>query len=175
MKNLSVFTLLFVMLCAANACKKDPLYLILDFSQYTATDIHGIQTAPPDTTDWTNDSYWAPAELALFTFNDTAANSTDSVIGNVVVSPAFPNANNGQFAVGLDPERQCKWKYVFVDKELRVLDYGIRRLNGGPTFFTFDFRSATAFDKGDSYRIYYGFYNSKDSLYYKGHGDIKIE
>lgn len=174
MKVFTIGVFLLCVLLSINACQKDSVNVI-DFSEITPTDETGALIGQADTTDWTYDAAWTSRETALMTFNDTALNSSDSVMGAIAVSPAFPNANDGLFIVGIEPERQCKLKYVFVNSDFNVLNYGIRKLNGGPTFYAFDFRSNTAFDKGANYRMYYGFYNSKDSLYYKGHGDIKIE
>lgn len=174
MKVFTIGAFLLFGLLSINACQKDSVNVI-DFSEITPTDVNGAPMGAADTTDWTFDAAWTSRETALMTFNDTAFNSSDSVMGAIAVSPAFPNANDGLFIVGMDPERQCKLKYVFVNTDFNVLNYGIRKLNGGATFYTFDFRNNTAFDKGANYRMYYGFYNSKDSLYYKGHGDIKIE
>lgn len=173
MKGFSICTLLCVLFCI-NACRKDSANVI-DFSEITYTDDTGALMGETDTTDWNFDAAWTTRETALLKFNDTAYNSSDTLTGAVAVSPAFPNPNNGIFIVGVDPERQCKMKYVFVDNEFRVLNYGIRKLNGGPIFHTYDFTALTSFKKGAFYRMYYGFYNSRDSLYYKGHGDIKIE
>ena len=39
----------------------------------------------------------------------------------------------------------------------------------------FDFRSISTFRSGNNYRMYYGFYNANDSLYFAGHGDFKIQ
>lgn len=159
---------------AISACKKDPVFAP-DFSTITQTDSSGHVIGTADSTDWSYDTDWNGTELAFFSFNDTSANTSDSLAGTIAVSHAMPNPNAGLLIVGMNPERQVKVKYVFVNTDLRVLNYGVRKLNGGVTFLSFDLTTNTAFRKGEYYRMYYGFYNSKDSLYYKGHGDIKIE
>ena len=156
------------------ACKKDEVFAP-DFSSITYTDNTGQINGTVDSSDWTHDAFWNGTEYNFLSFEDTTARGNDSLFGSIVVSPALSNPNAGLFIVGLNPERQVQMKYAIVNTDLRVLYYGTRKLNGGLTWLSFDLTTNTAVRKGEYYRMYYGFYNSNDSLYYKGHGDIKIE
>ena len=156
------------------ACKKDEVFAP-DFTTITQTDSSGVVIGSVDSTDWGYDAGWNGTEFNFLAFNDTSANSLNSITGTVMLSPPMPNPSRGLFILGLNPERQVKMKYAFVNSDLKVLQYGARKLNGGVTWMPLDLTTNTAFKKGEYYRMYYGFYNSKDSLYYKGHGDIKIE
>lgn len=166
-----------VILCTVliiGACKKDEVFAP-DFTTITQTDSNGHVNGTVDSSDWSYDEFWNGTELNFLAFKDTSTKSTDTLSGSVSVSPAMTNPNAGLFILGLNPERQVQMKYAVVNTDLRVLHYGSRKLNGGLTWLSFDLTTNTAVRKGEYYRMYYGFYNGKDSLYYKGHGDIKIE
>lgn len=156
------------------ACKKDAVFAP-DFSNITHTDSSGHINGTVDSSDWSYDAGWNGTELNFLAFKDATTAGNDSLVGSIIVSPPISNPNAGLFILGLNPERQVQMKYAFVNSDLRVLHFGTQKLNGGVTFLTYDLTTNTAVRKGEYYRMYYGFYNSKDSLYYKGHGDIKIE
>ena len=172
MKKLSCFAFLLTVLLFSG-CKKDNLSPI-DFSKITVTDTSCIYISEVDTTDWTYDDNWTEQETNFLNFADTII-VTDSVAGFVQVSAVCPNPNEGLFIMGINTQRQCKMKLVCVNNEMQVLYYLTRKFTGGSVTTSYDFRSLTAFHKNENYRLYYGFYNSKDSLYYKGHGDFRIE
>lgn len=171
MKALQAFLLLFIVSIAS--CKKEKA-VVYDFSKYTATDINGNIIGTADTTDWTYDATWAAAELKLLTFKDTIKVS-DTTCGYVQLSPAMPNPTAGLFIIGTDTEKECKMKAVFVNEQLNILLYLSKKFTGGPIVTAYDLTVHSAFRKGNFYRMYYGFFNGKDSLFYKGHGDIRIE
>jgi hypothetical protein len=155
------------------SCKKQDITPI-DFTRYTATDSTCSILGEADITDWTADSTWAIQETALLTFNDAIV-LVDSVAGFIQISPPCPNPNDGHFTLGINTERECKMKIACVNTEMETLYYSTEKFTGGPTMLTYDFRPLTSFHKEMNYRLYYAFYNSKDSLYYKGHGDFRIE
>jgi len=167
----SLFFVLAVLLFSS--CKKDNT-TPLDFSKITVTDASCIYISDIDTTDWTKDVTWTTQELNLLNFTDTIS-VTDSVTGFVQLSAPCPNPNEGLFILGLTTERQCKMKLACVNNQMQLLYYTSRLFTGGPIITSYDFRSVSSFHKNENYRFYYGFYNSKDSLYYKGHGDFRIE
>ncbi|MCW5907378.1 MAG: hypothetical protein KIS94_05940 [Chitinophagales bacterium] len=170
MKALPAF--LFFVIASVASCKKEKAVLY-DFSKYTATDISGTIVSI-DSTDWAYDATWTTAELKLLTFKDTIKVS-DSTYGYVQLSPATPNPTSGVFIIGSDTEKECKMKAVFVNEQLNILHYLSKKFTGGPILTAYDLSVHTAFRKGNCYRMYYGFFNAKDSLFYKGHGDIRIE
>ena len=100
---------------------------------------------------------------------------TDSIAGYIEVAAPCSNPSEGQFAISINTERQCKMKVAFVNTEMETLNFTSIKLTGGPTVTGYDFRSLTSFHKGMNYRMYYAFYTAKDSVYYKGHGDFRIE
>lgn len=166
-------TAIFLLLLAS--CKKDPVTKVLDFSRITTTDDQGYILGIADSTDWTFDSIFLAKELALLNFNDTNVKVTDTLTGNVTIQPAYPNPGVGIVALSLNTERECKFKIVCVNDEMQTLYYHMVRLSGGDYTAQYNFTTSTSFHKPANYRIYYGFYNSRDSLYYKGHGDIRLE
>jgi hypothetical protein len=156
-----------------SGCKKESTSNY-DFTQLTYTDLNGSINGSTDTTDWGYDANWTEAETKLLSFKDTVK-TNDTAIGYIHISPAFPNPSTGIFLIGSDVERACKMKAVFVNERFQILHYLSRKYTGGPIINVYDFTANTAFHKGNYYRMYYGFYNAKDSLYYKGHGDLRIE
>jgi hypothetical protein len=146
----------------------------IDFSKITVTDSSCLYISDVDPTDWVSDDSWTSKEAAFLKFTDTLF-VTDTSIGYVQISALCPNPNAGAFNLGVNTQYPCKMKLVCVNTEMQVLYYTTNILTGGPVPYNYDFRSQTAFHKNENYRLYYGFYNSRDSLYYKGHGDFRIE
>lgn len=170
MKTVYFFAVLLMLL---SSCKKDDSTPI-DFSKITVTDTSCIFISDVDNTDWTYDAAWTIQEKSFLNFIDSIV-VTDSTTGYVQLSAPCANPNEGAFTLGINTEKQAKMKLVCVNTEMEILHYNSAKLTGGPITRAFDFRSNTAFHKNENYRLYYGFYNSKDSLYYKGHGDFRIE
>ena len=174
MKNCCTFFFALAICIQFIACKKD-ISTAVDFSKITVVDDNCIYLGEVDTTDWTRDVVWTTQETALMNFKDTSVVVTDSLTDFIQVSAACSNPNTGLFIVGINTGKQCKMKLVAVDTDMHVLYYATRKFTGGPIVTAYDFRSLTAFHANANYRLYYAFYNSKDSLYYKGHGDVRIE
>jgi hypothetical protein len=167
-----ICTTLFILFAGFAACKKitpQPT----NFTQITTTDGECRITGTPDTTQWNNDVLGYKLDTALLTFG-TSVTTADSVTGKTTVSPICPNPGNGFFVWHVDVERECKLKLVCINESYQILYYNVYRLNGGPVEIGFDFRDNTAFKNDSSYRIFYGFYNSFDSLFYAGHGNFTV-
>jgi hypothetical protein len=173
MKQLYAFILLLVVAAYLSACKKDTV-TVIDYSKITLTDAQCNVTAITDSTQWSNDVYWTAFDSSLVKFTDSIS-FTDSLTGKVEVSPACPNPSQGQFIVGVNTERACKMKVVCLNTSQEVLYFNSQLLTGGPIIIGFDFRSISAFHTGQYYRMYYAFYTAADSMYYRGHGDFKIQ
>ncbi len=156
-----------------SACKKENS-VQLDFSKITVTDLACIYISNVDTSDWTLDNTWTNQETNLMNFSRTVS-TTDTVAGYVQVSAACPNPSAGSLAVGVNTERACVMKAVFVNNDMQILHYSNQLLTGGPIITYHNFTSLSSFKKDANYRMYYAFYTAKDSLYYKGHGDFRIE
>lgn len=166
------FSLLFAV-CAFAACRKEST-AGYNFTVITYTDSTGAVNGTVDSTDWGFDSQWTAAEIKLLSFKDTLI-TIDTSIGYVKLSAAFPNPCKGKFIIGVDVEKACKMKAVFVNERFEILHYTSRIFTGGPILTAYDFSGNPAFHRSNFYRMYYGYFDSRDSLYYKGHGDLQIE
>ncbi|MES2620950.1 MAG: hypothetical protein V4615_08860 [Bacteroidota bacterium] len=173
MKILYTSLLSFILLVQFVSCKKETVEVI-DFSKHTATDINCATMGTVDSTDWTYDEEWSTIENSLMNFSDNIL-VMDSMTGYVEVSPACPNPSEGLFVVGINTERGCKMKLVCVNTEMEPLFFTSKQFTGGPIMTAYDFRLLSAFHKNMNYRMYYAFYNAQDSVYYKGHGDFRID
>ena len=166
---------LFGFILVISSCKKDTSVPI-DFSKITVTDSTScIIISDVDTTDWTYDANWTPGVTAFLYFIDSNLVVSDTLTGYVQVSPACPNPNHGIFIMGVNTERECLMKLVCVNTDMQILYYTTRKFTGGPIVTAYDLTTSTSFHKNANYRVYYGFFNAFDSLYYKGHGDVRIE
>jgi hypothetical protein len=173
MRTCCVLLLSGLLFCLLPSCKKDAPPP--DFSQITVTDSTCLLIGDTDNTDWTFDDYWMTGEYQLLKFIDTNAVATDTSIGWVQIHALCPNPNNGIFIWDFATEYPAKMKLAVVNTKFRVLYYEAITLTGGSSAVSYDFRYNHSFHQGENYRIYYGFYNSRDSLYYKGHGDFRTE
>lgn len=175
MKNFSILAFFGFILIQFYSCKKEiSSTSTFDFSNFTVTDSSCLYISNVDSTDWTYDANWTAAETALLNFGDTIS-TLDSMAGYVQVSAACSNPSAGLFILGTDVQKACTMKITVVNNKLELLHYRAVKLTGGPIIHAFDFRFSGSFHKNENYRMYYGFYTSKDSLYYKGHGDFRIE
>ncbi len=175
MKNFYAFACFAFILIHSSSCKKEiSSTSTFDYSNFTVTDSSCLYVANVDSTDWTYDASWTTAETALLNFNDTIS-TLDSTAGYVQVSASCSNPSAGLFIMGTDVEKACSMKIAVVNNKLEVIHYRTAKLTGGPMMHFFDFQYTGSFHKNENYRMYYGFYTSKDSLYYKGHGDFRIE
>ncbi|HLP50604.1 MAG TPA: hypothetical protein VK154_06940 [Chitinophagales bacterium] len=172
MRNILFIAFLAAVMLQAG-CKKSTVSPY-NFSKITVADNSCMYISEVDTTDWGYDAAWTTVEYNFINFKDSVI-VTDSLAGYIQVSAPCPNPSEGVFIMGLNTERQCMMRLACVNTEMQILYYTVKKLTGGPIVTAYDFRSNTAFHKNENYRIYYGFYNSKDSLYYKGHGDFRIE
>ena len=173
MKKIGFAILSFALLTILfQSCKKDTVHII-DYSAYVPTDKGCRVTGALDTTQWNNNVLNRQQDTAFLFFADNFV-TADSICGTITVSPPCPNPSNGFFIWNVNPTRQCKLKVVFISTAQDVVSYNVYSLNGGPISLGFDFRAQTAFRTDSNYRMYYGFYNSRDSLYFSGHGDIRI-
>ena len=168
------FLLSIICLIAFSSCKKETS-TPPDFSEITVTDSSCIYISDVDTTDWTNDVVWTTQETNLLNFADTTIVITDSVEGFIQLSAACPNPSAGVFFLGVNTQRETKMKLVCVNTEMEVLYFTTRKFTGGPILTAYDFTGISAFRANENYRVYYAFYTSKGVLYYKGHGDLRIE
>jgi hypothetical protein len=174
MKKIGFAFLSFVSLLAPfQSCKK-VTPVVVDFSKYTITNNECQVTQVQDTTQWINDVLTQQQDTTLLTFLDNIS-IADSVPGKITISAPCANPSNGFFIWNVNPTRQCKLKVVCANTDGDILYYNSYGLNGGPITLGYDFRALTVFHKNTNYRMYFGFYNGRDSLYFSGHGDIRIQ
>lgn len=155
------------------SCKKD-VQQVVDYSAYVATNNECRVTGTPDSTQWTNSVLTRATDTANLTFADNIV-IVDSATGPIIINPPCPNPSNGFFIWNINPTRQCKLRMVCINTAQDIIYYNAFGLSGGPITLGFDFRTISTFKSGNSYRMYYGFYNANDSLYVSGHGDIRIQ
>jgi len=170
------FYVLLLIAALLSSCQKETVATAPDFSAHTVTDESGVITGVTDSTDWTYDDTWTQQEFALVSFKgtDTLA-TTDTLTGSIEVHPLFPNPCDSSFTLSATAEYPCKMKLAFVNADMEMLQYKFAILATGKNNFAFNFQSLTAFKNNENYRVYYAFCNFKDSIFYKGHGDFRIE
>ena len=172
-KAAAVLLLIAIFAQLLQSCKKE-VTQIVDFSKYTATDNECRIVGVADTTQWINSVLSRAQDTALLIFADNIFIS-DTQAAKISITAPCPNPSNGFFIWNVNPSRQCKLKLVCVNTDGDILYYNSYGLLGGPMTLGFDFRNQTVFRSGTNYRMYYGFFNSLDSLYFSGHGDIRIQ
>jgi hypothetical protein len=171
--NIAAFFII-ALLVVLNCCKKPPTTVPLDFSKITVTNNECEITGAIDSAAWINDVLNLALDTQFLTFADYTG-ITDTLTGTIQISPICPNPSNGFFLWNVSSTRECKLKIVCIDINEEILYYNTYRLEGGPLLIAFDFSKTTSFKKNTNYRMYYGFYNAKDSVYFSGHGNFRIQ
>lgn len=174
-RHITIATILLLSIAACTPRDEpQPAPVYPDMTQISPTDEQGQAMGAADPTDWTYDATWTDEEHALMMFADTINNVLDTGNNIIQVYPAYPNPSSGLFSFYAACGKESKVKLVLVDSSMHSLRTFAYRTEEGAIHKHFGFHLASDIDTGN-YRMYYGFYNSSDSLYYKGHGDIKIE
>ena len=167
--------LVYLALCLFIAsCGKISKQTVLDFSKYTATNADCEKTGTVDSLQWNRDLLNLAQDTAYLNFADAIV-VADTLTGNILITPPCPNPSNGLFIWNINTERGCKLKLACINQSSDILYLNAYGLPGGPFTILFDFRQLTAFRKNGNYRMCYGFYNFRDSLYYAGYGDFRIQ
>ena len=151
-------------------CKKK-----IDFGPnegFTSRDFMNYPQSQTDPSDWTLDGNWNKQEKKLFDGLGVDVNSTAT--GSVRNISFFPNPVETEgILTSQTTVSGISIKLVIVDRKYRVLDTGTTSSTTTNSYnyrFTFD---NSKYKTGEIYRLYYVFYQGS-TLYYKGHGDIKI-
>ncbi|RSK35253.1 hypothetical protein [Hymenobacter metallilatus] len=164
MKRYHTLLVLIAVLTFVSACEK------VNFGEdggITEKDTNNRPTGHVDSSDWSSDATWKKQELELFKSLKLDLNGTQQ--GGVQEISLFPNpvATVAQFSVRR-PGSATRQAWVVVDRKYKVVqDYAEGPLNYS---YQLDFSSLK---KGETYRMYYVFY-SGNTLYSKGHGDIRM-
>lgn len=162
---------LFVLLI--NACKEESI-TPLSFSEFTRTTDSCSIIGTPDLTDFTNDLQWTVQEENVMSFKNLLPGA-DSMAGILQVLPICKNPNPGTFNLRIFSEKTCKLKLAFVNYDMDILHYATLLQDSGEVTYPFDFSALSAFRRNENYRIYYSMSTAMDSVYYRGHGDFRIE
>lgn len=90
------------------------------FSDYTSTDILGIQTGLYDSTDWVNDTNWLICEENLFPQFQNLTKGFEKY-SNIQISPAFPNPTNSSIIFNYSKESDVRFSFRIVNKNLKII------------------------------------------------------
>ncbi|WP_022822186.1 hypothetical protein [Hymenobacter norwichensis] len=154
----------------SSSCKKK-----IDFGPdegVTYRDFLNYPQSQNDPSDWTLDGNWNKEEKKLFNSLGFDVNSTAS--GSFRNISFFPNPVETEGVLTCQTTASgLSVKLVLVDRKYRVLDTVTDSSTTTSSYsyrFTFD---NSKYKTDEIYRLYYVFYQGS-TLYYKGHGDIKI-
>lgn len=161
--------LLFVLV---SGCKKEPV-VVYDFSVQTTTD-STCQIITEDPTDWTYDPYWTRKDSLFVLFNDNLS-ITDTTIGWVRVEPLCPNPTNKSFVLKIHSTKPAKAHFAIVNTDLEMVYYASGIVHGDTVIQKFDLTEYSSVLPQQNYRLYYAFFTGKNRMYYRGHGDFRVE
>ncbi|ALD20092.1 hypothetical protein [Hymenobacter sp. DG25A] len=139
---------------------------------YVGRDNYNYPTGAKDNTDWTSDTDWDKKERELFKDLKLDLNATQR--GGISQVYFFPNPVkvNGQGILTFRNNAPVQLSAVVVDDKHKVLDQFSATVSSSNISFH-RLYSSEKFNAG-MYRMYYVMYDIDGTLYYKGHGDIKI-
>ena len=173
--DLALFLLLPLALLLGDCSKKNTVPTI-DFGPNDGISYRNASNIPlgtQDPTDWTIDGDWNAQEQNLFT--SLRANLNTSPQGSATyIGGAFPNPATNAVRFEYQTPGTALSKIVFVDN-----NYQVMATFDGPTTastsysITINLNNGN-YKKGQRYRLYYVLYNGT-ALYFKGHGDIRVE
>ncbi|HEX8329253.1 MAG TPA: hypothetical protein VF629_17090 [Hymenobacter sp.] len=177
--RISLFFCLLSGFALASSCSKkesDPVASdsVMDFGPgvgYSPRDASNRAIGTQDPTDWTLDNQWNAKEAELF--KSLALNVNDRPIGTASMSGAYPNPATASVRLSWSTPEAAQHDFVIADQSYQAI---IGNSSSTPSFggsSTFNLSQNSAFKRGQVYRVYYIFHNGK-TVYYKGHGDIKI-
>ena len=181
--------LLFTALFALAACHKSDSGPTIDFGNndgFSHRDANNMPNGTQDATDWTTDANWSQTEQNLFaslhlSLTGSQADSSDWRID------FFPNScalgAEGRFR--MEYERNVlllptnkRISIAIVDAHYNLLDSFDFAINTGPYGYEMAFQprfDTTKYSPLALYRMYYVLYEAGQQVYYRGHGDIRLE
>lgn len=145
----------------------------IDVSRYTQTDNIGMVVGTVDETDWTKDSVWTAAESQLFE-SPPATALAGTTTGSVSVFPAFPNPVSQTFGFAFKAKQEALIQLVVTDNRLVVKDRFSFRADTGSRVVMIRLTN-DRYKSKTNYRLYYGFSSATDVLFFKGHGDLRLQ
>jgi len=163
----------FLLLPAVLACSKSDSSPTIDFGKgegITYRDHSNLPAGPGDPTDWTLDATWNEQEQALF--QSLGVDVSSPAQGSAGITGAYPNPAYTGIVFGYSIPGTAAYKIVIVDASYKVITESGSVNPTSNLSIALDL-TRTGFSKGQRYRLYYVLYNGS-TLYYKGHGDIKM-
>jgi hypothetical protein len=156
-------------------CKSEDTIPQIDFGPnggITVRDNFNRLQGANDHTDWTLDATWNQQEQDLF--KDLGVELNGSVTGTLSSISAYPNpVGAGKTVLQLESPTAVTCSFVVVNASYQeVLPLYTAPAANQMWAVSLDVSGAN-FQQGNLYRIYYVLRNGS-TLYYKGHGDIKI-
>ncbi len=158
---------LFLLSSILLGCSKDSDQLI-SIKGITQRDEGGNIMGNIDNTDWTNDSELPEKVIDFLNFNKTIDYTTAEVASLQILG--YPNPFETTFRLEISCSKQTVCRFVIVDESLKVYLVNEMMLAVGGNSLAL---SGSSFPKNKNLRIYYAFYDSSETMYYKGHGDIR--
>lgn len=181
------YLVLFCLSLALGACNKEATPApAIDFGAnegYTGWDATRQLTSPTDLTDWTTDATWNSSELGLFDMYHLSF-TQPQLPSNVWKLTAHPNpvvlGSRNQLTAQLGtpnleiPASNLRIAYALVDARYTKLEWGmadsVKKQFGASISY-----HPSKCSGNHLYRMYYVIFNTNDgTVYYKGHGDIKV-
>lgn len=155
-------------------CKKTPdSQPIIDTSKITETNDQGEKVGQVDETDWTEDTNWKSAEYNLFMKpNTTELENTETA--TITIHNAYPNPIWKMVVLNYVATEVTLVQVVVTDNMLNIKDRLFYKTKQGNNTIQIAM-DADHYKSNTTYRIYYGFYSATNELYFKGHGDVKIQ
>jgi hypothetical protein len=171
----------------ATACRKDDEEPTIDFglnNGYSPRYGNNLPAGQDDPTDWTHDATWNATEQGFFSTLGVALGGSPAQIGTWY-SSVYPNpvaaGGTGYFTVLPTSGSQSPTVPTTVRAQLVVVDAKYKVLD------TFDAPAGKAvtvvlafpaakYPADNLYRVYYVVYEpTQKTVYYRGHGDVKVE
>ena len=150
-----------------NTPPPDTIYFGADEGISYRTDQNAV-AGPQDPTDWTLDRNWIATEQSLFASLGLDLNGLPQGAASNI--SAYPNPATTAATFRYDTPDAVSCQVVVVGNTYQ--SYYMRNFPTPARNLVLPL-DLTAFPKGQRYRVYYVLYTG-NSLYYKGHGDIKI-
>ncbi len=171
MKIISSFFLL-IFFCLVAGCDKTTPFTI-DVSQITFTDSLGNSSGTADNTDWTQDAEWNETEKSFFRTDPVDLSGTE--VASITLLPAYPNPTSvKQITIRFTASAITYLRLALVDRQLNKLSFYSFITVAGLNAFIIPF-DETKFSANNNYRLYYSFDAPGTLMYFKGHGDVRVQ
>ncbi len=158
---------LFLLTSILFGCSKDSDEII-SIKGITERDNIGNILGNEDITDWSSDTEFPDRIVDFLNFHGALDYSISEVASLEIYGYPNPFESNIYFRVSCSKKTVCR--FVIVDESLKIYFVHGLLLNVGSSAINL---SASYFPRNKNLRIYYTFYDSSETIYYKGHGDIR--